>query len=205
MGDFEEMFKLLNQGFRVEGQPPYEPGQEPHAWYSSVSPDYFKAIGIPLLRGRHFTTRDTKSAPRVVIINQTMANKFFPNEDPLGKRILFTNGDDVYREIVGVAGDVKSRDLDSEAPAQVYEPYLQQPFPFMTLVLRVNGDPTGLNEAIRAKIQKLDNAQPVVSIERLDRLVWYSTNWQQSMSWLLGIFAAVAVAASAASLPTGER
>jgi predicted permease len=200
IGDFEEGLKLLNQGFRVEGQPPDEPGQEPHAWYSSVSPDYFKAIGVPLLRGRHFTERDTNGAHRVAIINQTMAKKFFPDENPIGKRILLTNGDEVYREIVGVAGDVKSNGLDSETPAQVYEPYLQQPFPFMTLVLRVNGDPTGLNEAIRAEILKLDRALPVVSIERLDQLVWASTGWQRSMSLLLGIFAAVAVGLAAVGL-----
>jgi putative ABC transport system permease protein len=198
--DFEEAFKLLNQGFRIEGRAPYPPGQEPHAYYSSVSPDYFKAIGIPLLRGRHFTARDTKGAPRVAIINNTMAKKFFPDEDPIGKRILLTNGDEVYRDIVGVAGDVKSNGLDSETPAQIYEPYTQQPFPFMTLVLRANGDPAGLNEAIRAEILKLDREQPVVSIDMLDRLVWDSTGWQRSLGLLLGIFAAVAVGLAAVGL-----
>jgi putative ABC transport system permease protein len=198
--DFEEAFKLLNQGFRIEGRAPYDPGQEPHAYYSSVSPDYFKAIGIPLLRGRHFTTRDTKGAPRVAIINNMMAKKFFPDEDPIGKRIQLTNEDEAYREIVGVAGDVKSNGLDRETPAQIYEPYTQQPFPFMTLVLRANGDPSGLNEAIRAEILKLDREQPVVSIDMLDRLVWESTRWQQSLGLLLGIFAAVAVGLAAVGL-----
>jgi putative ABC transport system permease protein len=155
IADFEEAFKLLNQGFRIEGRAPYEPGQEPHAYYPSVSPDYFRAIGIPLLRGCHFTARDTKGAPRVAIISNTMAKKYFPDEGPIGKRIQLTNGDEVYREIVGVAGDVKSNGLDSETPAQGYEPYLQQPFPFMMLVLRANGDPAGLNEAIRAEIVAL--------------------------------------------------
>src|SRR5262245_36895501 len=79
-GDFEAYFKLLNQGFRIEGRAPYDPGQEPHASYSSVSPDYFNAIGIPLSRGRHFTARDTKGAPRVAIINNKMAKQFFPDE-----------------------------------------------------------------------------------------------------------------------------
>ncbi len=198
--DFEEGFKLLNQGFRVEGRAPYEPGQEPHAYYSSVSRDYFKAIGIPLLRGRHFSERDTKGATRVAIINKTMAKKFFPDEDPIGKRIQLTNGDEVYREIVGVAGDVKSDGLDNETPAQIYEPYLQQPFPFMTLVLRANGGPAGLNEAIRAEILKLDREQPVVSIDMLDRLVSKSTRWRQSLGLLLGIFAAVAVGLAAVGL-----
>jgi len=199
-GDFEEAFKLLNQGFRIEGRAPYEPGQKPYAYYSSVSPNYFKAIGIPLLRGRHFTERDTKGAPRVTIINNTMAKKFFPDEDPIGKRIQLTNEDEVYREIVGVVGDVKSNGLDGETPAQVYEPYTQQPFPFMTLVLRASGDPAGLNEAIRAEILKLDREQPVVSISMLDRLVSESTGWQQSLGLLFGTFAAVAVGLAAVGL-----
>ena len=200
IADFEEWFKLWNQGFRIEGRASYDPGQEPHAFYSSISPDYFKAIGIPLLKGRHFTERDTKGAPRVAIINNTMAKKFFVDDDPLGKRILLTNGDEVYREIVGVAGDVKSDGLDRETSPQIYEPYLQQPFPFMTLVLRVNGDPAGLNEAIRAEILKLDREQPVVSIDLLDQLVWKSTHSRRSLGLLLGIFAAVAVGLAAVGL-----
>jgi putative ABC transport system permease protein len=198
--DFEEGEKLLNQDFRIEGRAPYEPGQEPRANYSAVSSDYFKAIGIPLLKGRYFSKRDTKGAPRVAIINNTMAKQFFPDEDPIGKRILLTNRDEVYREIVGVAGDVKSHGLDREPPAQIYEPYLQQPFTFMTLVLRANGDAAGLNEAIRAEILKLEREQPVVSIVMLDRLVWRSTRWRQSLSLLLVIFAAVAVGLAAVGL-----
>ena len=161
---------------------------------------YFKAIGIPLLRGRHFTARDTKGGPRVAIINNTMAKRFFPDQDPIGKRILLTNGDEVYREIVGVAGDVKSNGVDRETPAQIYEPYLQQPFPFMALVLRANGDPSGLNEAIRAEILKLDREQPIVSIDMLDQSIWRSTRWLRSLGLLLGIFAAVAVGLAAVGL-----
>jgi len=202
--DFEEWFKLLNQGFRIEGRASYDPGQEPHASYSSVSPDYFKAIGIPLLRGRHFTERDTKGAPRVAIINNTMAKKFFPDEDPIGKRIHLTggltNGDGVYREIVGVVGDGEYYGVDQETPAQIYEPYTQQPFPFMTLVLRADGDPAGLNEAIRREILNLDREQPVVSIDMLDRLVSASTAWRQSLGLLFGTFAAVAVGLAAVGL-----
>jgi putative ABC transport system permease protein len=199
-GDFEESFKIMNQGFRIEGQAPYQSGHEPHSDYSSVSPDYFKAIGIPLLRGRRFTERDTKGAPRVAIINSAMAKKFFPDGDPIGKRIQLSNGDEVYREIVGVVGDVKAYGLDREAPAQIYEPYTQQPFPFMTLVLRVSGDPAGLNEAIRREILKLDRGLPVVSVEMLDRSVSDSTSWEQSMGLLFGIFAAVALVLAAIGL-----
>ncbi|HKC85035.1 MAG TPA: FtsX-like permease family protein, partial [Blastocatellia bacterium] len=203
-GDFEEGFKITNQGFKIEGRAPYQVGHEPRSDYSSVSPDYFKAIGIPLLKGRYFTGRDTKGATRVAIINNTMAKKFFPDEDPIGKRIHLTGGltneDEVYREIVGVVGDVKYYRLDHETTAQIYEPYTQQPFPFMTLVLRADGDPAGLNEAIRREILKLDREQPVVSINMLERLVSASTTEQQSLGLLLGIFVAVAVGLAAVGL-----
>jgi putative ABC transport system permease protein len=203
-GDFEVGFKITNQSFKIEGRAPYQAGHEPPSDYSSVSPDYFKAIGIPLLRGRYFTERDTKGASRVAIINNTMAKKFFPDEDPIGKRIHLTggltSGGEVYREIVGVVGDVKYYVLNQETPAQIYEPYLQQPFPFMTLVLRADGDPAGLNEAIRAEILKLDREQPVVSINMLDRLVSASTAEQQSLGLLFGTFAAVAVGLAAVGL-----
>lgn len=203
-GSFEEGFKIMNQGFKIEGRAPYQAGHEPRSDYSSVSPDYFKAIGIPLLKGRYFTERDTKGAARVAIINSTMARSFFPEDDPIGKRIHLTggltNGEEVYREIVGVVGDVKYYGLNQETPAQIYESYTQQPFRFMTLVLRADGDPAGLNEAIRREILKLDSEQPVVSINMLDRLVSNSTAEQQSLGLLFGSFAAVAVVLAAVGL-----
>ncbi len=156
------------------------------------------------MRGRHFTERDTKGAARVAIINNTMAKKFFPDEDPVGKRLQLTGGqtneDEVYSEIVGVVGDVKNYGLHLETPAQIYEPYTQQPFPFMTLVLRADGDPIGLNEAIRNEILNLDREQPVASIFMLDRLVSASTANQQSLGLLFGTFAAVAVVLAAVGL-----
>jgi putative ABC transport system permease protein len=199
-GDFEEAFKILSQSFKIEGRAPYPTGDEPRTDYSSVSPDYFKAMDIPLLRGRHFTERDTKGTARVAIINNTMANRFFQNEDPIGKRIQLTGGDEVYREIVGVVGDVRSFGLEHEAPVQIYEPYAQRPFSFMTLVLRTAGDPADLNEAIRREILKLDRGLPIVSIYMLDRLIARSTARQESLGLLFSAFAAVAVGLAAIGL-----
>src|SRR5262249_35233472 len=110
------------------------------------------------------------------------------------------NDPGVYREIIGIVGDIKPWRLDHETPAQTYEPYLQQPFSFMTLVVRTTGDPAGLNEAIRREIFNLDREQPVVSIEMLDHLVSASTVGLRSLMLLLGIFAAVAVALAAVGL-----
>jgi putative ABC transport system permease protein len=157
-------------------------------------------MGIPLMRGRLFTKRDTKDTARIAIINNTMAKKFFPGEDPIGKHISLSNDPEVYREIIGIVGDIKPWGLNHETPAQTYEPYLQHPFSFMTLVVRTNSDPAGLNEAIRREVFNLDREHPVVSIDMLDHLVSESTAWLRSLMLLLGIFAAVAVALAAVGL-----
>jgi putative ABC transport system permease protein len=197
-------FGVLGGSFKFEGEPPYQPGHEPGAVYFSVSPDYFKAMGIALLRGRVFTAQDRKGAPPVAIINATMARQFFPEEHPIGKRIHIsvgvTNGPEVYREIIGVVRDVK-HSLDQETPwPQIYEPCAQQPFPFMTLVVRTAGDPSGLNEAIREEVLTLDKEQPIFSMTTLGRLVSTSTEQQQFSVLLFGVFAAVAVVLAAVGL-----
>ncbi len=181
-------------GFRIEGRPPYPAGSEPDTNYYSVTPGYFKAMGIPLLRGRLFTERDTKDAPRVIIINETMAKRFFPGEDPIGKRLHVTMGPVLYREIVGIVGDVKHYSLDQEAKAQTYEPYAQQPFSGMTLVARTSGDPAGLSSAIRGEVLKIDKELPISNVKTLEQYLSTSIAQQRFSVLLLGIFAAVAMA-----------
>ena len=180
-------------GFEIQGRPPYPAGTGPNTNYYSVSPDYFKAMGIPLLRGRVFTEHDTVNEPRVVVINETMARKFFPNEDPIGKRLHVTNGPVVYREIVGIVGDVKHYGLDQEPKPQTYEPYTQRALPFMALIVRTPGDPTGLTAAIRNEVLSIDKEQPISNIRTLDRLFSTSISQQRFSMLLLGIFAAVAI------------
>ena len=94
-------------GFNIEGRPAIAPSDLPNTNYYAVTPDYFRAMGIRLVRGRLFTPQDDAKAPRVAIINETMARQHFPNEDPIGKRINITNGPDTWREIVGIVGDIK--------------------------------------------------------------------------------------------------
>ncbi|HJQ25168.1 MAG TPA: ABC transporter permease [Blastocatellia bacterium] len=180
-------------GFDIQGRPPYAPGDEPSTNYYSVTPDYFKAMGIPLLHGRLFNDRDTKDAPHVAIINETMARKYFPDEDPIGKRINVTMGPTLYREIVGIVGDVKQYGLDGNTPPETYEPYLQQPMSFMSLVVRSNSDPTGLSAAIRGEVLSIDKEQPVSSIHPLTELVASSMAQQRFAMLLLSVFAAVAM------------
>jgi putative ABC transport system permease protein len=181
-------------GFRIEGRPPYPAGGEPDTNYYSVTPGYFKAMGIPLLRGRLFTERDTKDSTRVVVINETMAKRFFPGEDPIGKRLHVTMGPLLYREIVGIVGDVKHYSLDQETKAQTYEPYAQQPFSGMTLVARTSGDPAGLSAAIRGEVLKIDKELPVSNVKTLEQYLSTSIAQQRFSVLLLGIFAAVAMA-----------
>ncbi len=142
-------------------------------------------MGIPLLRGRLFTEHDSKNAPRVAIINETMAKQFFPDEDPIGKRIHVTNGPVLYREIVGIVGDVKQYGLDEKTPSQTYEPYLQEPFSFMSLVVRTAGDPTSLSAAIRSEVLSIDSEQPVSSIKTLDQIL--STSIAQQRFAMLAV------------------
>lgn len=181
--------------FEVDGRAPLPQGASQSTNYYSVSADYFKAMGIPLLRGRLFTVRDTKDSPHVALINETMAKKIFPNEDPIGKRITFDrrdNNPDWY-EVVGIVGDTKHYGLDQATTLQTYEPYTQQTFSTMNLVVRSVGDPASLITAIRNEVLRLDPEQPVSNLKTLDDFVATSVVQQQFSMLLLTVFAAVAL------------
>lgn len=180
-------------GFTVAGRPRIDPADEPSTNYYAVTPDYFKAMGIPLRRGRFFTAHDVAGTTRVAIINETMAKKFFPNEDPIGKRINVTNGPETFREIVGIVGDVKHNGLDRETPLQTYEPFAQRPHDFLTLVVRTSGPVPGLPAAIRTAIYSVDKDQPVASVEPLTRLVADSMARRRFAMFLFAVFSGVAL------------
>ena len=189
--------------FEIDGRPPLQPGVTQSTNYYSVSADYFKAMGIPLRRGRVFTERDIKDSPRVAVINETMAKKIFPDEDPIGKRITFDNrqkGNPEWFEIVGIVGDVKQYGLDQTTTMQTYEPYIQQTFPYMTLVVRTTGDPTNLNAAIRSEVLKLDKEQPTTNFKTLNEFFSISIAQQRFSVVLLGVFAVVALVLSAVGI-----
>ncbi len=182
-------------GFVIQGQPPLLPGTIQSTNYYSVSADYFTAMGIPLLRGRFFIEHDLINSPPVVIINETMAKKMFPDDDPVGKRLTFDNPDNnpTWVEIVGVVGDVKHYALDRETTMQTYGPYTQDSASNMTLVARTTGDPTNLSAAIRREVLNLDKEQPVSTISTLDQFVSTSIAQPQFSTLLFGIFAVVAM------------
>src|SRR5213593_4137845 len=128
-------------------------------------------MGIPLLAGRAFDDRDVSQAPRVAIISESFAKRFFANENPIGKRINVTTGPEAFREIVGVVGDVKQKGLNRETLPHTYEPFPQAPSQFMTMVVRTSVDPNSLVPAIRSKVFDLDNELPLQSVRTLDRII----------------------------------
>ena len=187
-------------GFYVEGRQREADNQLPQANYSAVSPGYFDTMGIPVIRGRAFTDADRQDAPRVAVISETAARRFFPGEDPVGKRINLVTGPEAFREIVGVVGDVKQHGLSRDTRPQAYEPFAQAPNQFMTVVVRVPGDPAALVPAIRAEVLALDAEQPLHSVRTLEEIVSYSIRQERFTALLLSAFAATALALAAAGL-----
>ena len=186
-------------GFRFQGRPPAPPGEDRSTIYYAVSPGYFKAMGIPLLRGRYFTEQDSDAHP-VAIINEAMAKTYFPDEDPIGQAILVTQGPDKYREIVGIVGDVKQYGLARPATWQTYEPFRQMPFSAVTLVVRTENNPMALSTAIRSEVLAIDREQPVSRIQTLDQVVSGSVQKDRFLMLLLGVFGAVALILAAVGL-----
>jgi putative ABC transport system permease protein len=178
------------------------PGAAQSTNFYGVNADYFKAMGIRLSHGRLLTERDTRDSPHVAVINETMAKKIFPDEDPIGKRITFDGGENNpdWYEIVGVVGDVKQYGLDQATPMQTYEPYTQQTFSSMTLVARASGDPTNLTAAIRNAVLQLDKEQPIANVRTLDQILSTSVAQQRFSTLLLGVFAAVAMSLAAVGI-----
>ena len=187
-------------GFTIEGKIP-PPHQDFHGRYHTASPDYFRAVGIPLVHGRFFNERDTKDSPHVLIINEVMARRYWPGEDAVGKRLTF---DDKPKEsdwfrVVGVVGDVKDTPESKGAESAFWWPILQQPFPFanMTIVLRANADPLLLTEALRTKVHELDPSLAVAHVRLLDRVAQEQFSTPRFALFLIALFAALALVLAA--------
>jgi putative ABC transport system permease protein len=187
-------------GFNIEGRPAIAPSDLPNTNYYAVTPDYFRAMGIRLIRGRVFTRQDDPKAPRVAIINETMARQHFPNEDPIGKRINITNGPDTWREIVGIVGDIKQYGVDKATSAQSYEPFAQVPFSSLNVVIRTSGPPAALLGAIRPTVYAVDKDQPIGAIRPLEEIVADSIARQRFAMTLLTVFSLVALVIAAVGI-----
>ncbi len=178
--------------FLAEGQPAVPIPQRPLGDWKAITPGYFQTMGIPLMRGRDFTWRDDASAPPRVIVSQTLARRFFGDADPVGRHITYARRQAVA-EIVGVAGDVKSRGLESDAGMVFYTSYPQFAWPNFSITLRAAGDPHALLNAARAQVFAADRDLPVVNPQTMDEYVEHSLAERKQLMWLIAGFAAVAL------------
>jgi putative ABC transport system permease protein len=167
-------------------------GMEPEVMFNTAMPNYFETIGIPLLRGRVFGNEDQARTPAVVVINQMMAQRFWPNQDPLGKQVKFAQ-DGSTATIVGVVGDAKHYFLEEEQRPQMYDSYSQDPGLFATVLIRTTGEPLSLTEAVRQAIWKVDPDQPMWKIRTVEFLMSRSTADRRFLMVLMGIFASLAL------------
>jgi putative ABC transport system permease protein len=155
--------------FDVEGRTLQPNDQTPDAEHRVVSPSYFQMLGIPLIRGRLLAEQDHAQAPLATVISETMARRYWPNEDPLGKRINLGNPQTApWRTIVGIVGDVRNEGLNAEPNPQMYVSFAQVTRQNLTLAVRTTGDPTGLIAGIRGKVAALDRDLPLYNIRTLE-------------------------------------
>ena len=189
--------------FNVKGRPVATPDKYTIAGYRAVSGDYFQTLSIPLVSGRLLNDRDRQGAPRVIVINQTMARQHFGGEDPLGQPSSSGPTPDPdpqfpYMQIVGVVGDVRQQP-DAEAKSEMYVPYAQYPDEFLrrmyanvNLVVRTMGPPAQLASAVREVVRDIDRDQPVANVRTLDDVLATSVTQPRFRTLLLGLFAAMA-------------
>jgi predicted permease len=182
----------IGVGFTIEGRPA-DPGARTSAAFWAISPDYFSTMGIPVMKGRTFTDRDSDRAPDVVIINEAFAAKYWPFEDPLGRRITIGYNNTGPREVVGIVGDVKQGTLADPARPQMYAPFEQTPWPFVVAVVRTTAAPASAAASLRALLARIDPLQGVGEIRTLEAYVARASATPRFTAWLVGGFAAFAL------------
>jgi putative ABC transport system permease protein len=190
-------FYVDESTFSVAGRPVLPVGQRPSAALHVVAGDYFAAAGIPLQRGRFFDARDGAGAPAVVLINEAMARRYWPNDDPLGRTVIhdltILPGQSNTRQIVGIVGDVRHFGLEQSPEPQMFIPHLQMPWPSMALVLRTSLPRDRVNAIVRDAVHALDAAIPVPPARGLEQIVSAAIGQPRFRAWLVGLFAAAAL------------
>lgn len=191
------------QSFDVEGR---NSSVEPHAFFAAVSPQYFNALGIPLLKGRSFAETDGPNAPPVAMVDERAARAYWPGENPVGKRInveleMSAGGRSpkpVWREVIGVVGSVKHLSaLADQSKGEVYLPYLQNPMRTMSIVVRTRGNPADLGPALRHEVAQIDNSQAVYDLLTMDQYLDRFISQPRFNMVLLALFGALALLLSA--------
>ncbi len=170
---------------------------DPAPDYLSVGPHYFESMGIRILKGRTFTARDTAAAPRVVVVTEATARRFWPDSDPVGQRVTIGKcaaGEQDWCQVIGVVADVQQHALNELPKPAVYVAYAQDPWPFMAVVVRTRTDPASAATAVESAIHSVDKDQPVYGVRTMQAVVAASVSPARLRMLLLGIFAAVALA-----------
>lgn len=192
----------VTTSFVIEGAPAIPLADRPSVGERAVTPTYFETMGIPLLKGRSFTAQDRDNTPQVIIVNEAVASRYWPNQDAIGKRLGFE--DDLskqsWREIVGVVGNVKHKGLEAEEKPEVYFPYQQLPKNFMSVVVRTSSDPVSMIPAVRSQVFTIDKDQPAFDIMTMDQRLAKSVATSRFVMLLLGTFSVLALGLAALGL-----
>jgi predicted permease len=180
--------------FTVQGQPEPAAGQKPSAKSDLVTPDYFRAMGISVLKGRIFTAQDRLGAPQVVIVNETLAHKEFGSQNPIGQQLNFGDSKkaDLW-EIVGVVSDIHDFGLEEKVRGNVFRPFAQITLPVVAFVVRTSRPPSSLTSAVKQAIWSVNKGQPIYKIIGMDQLASESLGLRRVSSVLLGAFSALAL------------
>ena len=177
--------------FRIEGMPPPVLGEEMVAWIRRATPGYFGAMGLGTISGRAFTGTDRRDAPRVVLVNETLAQRYFGDADPVGRRLVFGSGDD-YAEVVGVARNIRNFGVRDDPRSAIYFPYAQRPGRFMSVVVQAAGDPAVLIPLVRREVAAVDPSL-APNIAEMESVVRNALAVDRFVTTLLTLFASVAL------------
>ncbi len=183
----------FSSNFTIEGRTPAKDLPQ-IAYFNLVSTEYFQALGIPLRAGRFFTNSDSTGSPRVIVINETLRRRFFPGEDPVGKRMNLSLLEPVWTQIVGVVGDVKYNGLADDVQPAIYQPTEQAPSWGLALILKTDGaDPLSLTTAARNEISRLDPTLPVTKVSTMEQRVATAMAPSRFRTTLIALFATIAL------------
>jgi putative ABC transport system permease protein len=186
--------------FEVVGRPKPEAGQEPVTDVRVATHNYFQAMGIRLVRGRLFDASDRGTNIRRIIISDSLARKYWPDEDPIGQHIIVAWNDPGPDEIIGVVGDVRQETLEKEVRPSIYWPPARFAYPFMTVAIRAAGSPDAIVPAVTARVHELDPNVPVADVRTMDEVLDISVVQRRMTMMLLGLFAAIALALAAVGI-----
>ncbi len=189
----------VNRGFWITGRPAPPPGMSQQTDFQIVSPQYFRALGIPLVEGRTFTEHDHDRAPLVAVVSRAMADKYWPGESVIGKQVQVNGVKGAPREIVGIVGDVRQRDPELAPEPLLYIPYLQdtEPWNWAMFALRTDLDPAALTPAVREAVLAVDPQQPVARIRTMDEIAGSLGEKRRFNTLLLALFSGVALVLAA--------